>query len=183
MAYANKTIRNTLTGQVIRFIKTGKDTAGELLEMEAWYEGQSIEPAPHYHPHQAEDFTILSGELTTKINGQLKTLRAGDKLHIPKNTVHSMWNQSGEKTIVKWQVQPALDTEYFFETATGLANDGKTNALGMPNFLQGLLLINRFSSVYRLTKPKFFVQKIAFLVLAPVAYLLGYRPTYTKYLD
>lgn len=183
MAYANKIIRNTITGQVIRFVKTGKDTGGELLEMEASYEGQSIEPAPHYHPKQAEDFMILSGELATKINGQLKTFRAGDKLHIPKNTVHSMWNQSGEKTVVLWHVRPALDTEYFFETATGLANDGKTNAVGIPGFLQGLLLINRFSNVYRLTKPGIIVQKIAFALLAPIAYLIGYRPTYTAYLD
>ncbi|MVM38194.1 cupin domain-containing protein [Spirosoma sp. HMF3257] len=183
MAYANKVIHNPITGQVIRFIKTSKDTAGELLEMEASCKGQSTEPAPHYHPQQTEDFMILSGELTTRINGQLKTFRAGEKLHIPKNTVHAMWNQSGGQTVVNWQVRPALDTEYFFETVTGLANDNKTNALGMPNFLQGLLIINRFSSAYRLPKPGVIIQKIAFVFLRPVAYLIGYRTTYKKYLD
>lgn len=183
MAYVNKTIANKVTGQTIRFIKTAKDTNGQLLEMESTYTAQSTEPAPHYHPHQVEDFTVMSGELTVRIDGALKTLRQGDKLHVPQNTVHSMWNQSGKQTVVNWQVKPAMDTEYFFETATGLANDGKVDEKGMPPILQLVLMANRFSDVFRLTKPGLAVQKIVFALLTPFAYLAGYRPTYRKYLD
>lgn len=183
MAYTNKTIANTVTGQTIRFIKTAKETNGQLLEMESTYQSQSIEPVPHYHPHQAEDFEILSGEMNVRIDDQVKTLRQGDKLHIPQNTVHSMWNASGRKATVNWQVRPAMDTEYFFETAMGLANDGKVNAKGMPPILQTVLMANRFSDVFRLTKPGPVVQKIVFTLLTPFAYLAGYKPTYSKYLN
>jgi quercetin dioxygenase-like cupin family protein len=183
MAYKNKTISNKITGQTIRFIQTAKDTDGQLLEMESAYNAHSTEPAPHFHPQQAEDFEVLIGELNVRIGGQLTTLRKGDKLHIPQNTVHSMWNPSDHPTVVNWQVRPALDTEYFFETAMGLANDGKINEKGMPPMLQTVLLANRFSKVFRLTKPGPAVQKIAFTLLTPFAYLAGYRPTYRKYLD
>lgn len=183
MAYANKTISNKITGQTIRFIRTANETDGQLLEMEAAYKSQSIEPPAHYHPYQTEDFEILAGEMNVRINGQLKTLRKGDKLHIPQNTAHSMWNSSAREAVINWQVRPAMDTEYFFETATGLANDGKTNAKGMPPMLQIALMSNRFSNVFRLTKPGIAIQKIVFTLLTPFAYLAGFRPTYRKYLD
>ncbi|CAN5905524.1 hypothetical protein BH24BAC1_BH24BAC1_03250 [soil metagenome] len=42
---------------------------------------------------------------------------------------------------------------------------------------------NKYADVIRLSKPPFAVQKILFLALTPIAYLLGYKPTYKKYID
>lgn len=183
MAYKNKTIRNPKTQTTITFLQTANDTGGQLLEMEHTYNGHSTEPAPHYHPNQEEEFTVLSGELSVRIDGQVRVLKQGERLHIPKNKIHSMWNNSAEKTVVNWKVQPAMDTECFLETAAGLANDGKTNGAGMPGLLQVALLANRFSAVFRLSKPPFPIQRVLFGILMPVAYLAGYRPVYKKYLD
>lgn len=183
MAYKGKTIFNKLTGIQTLFVQTGKDTGGQLLEMETTYPAHSPEPPPHYHPQQEEDFVILSGAMTARIDGQLRVLRQGDTLHIAPNQVHSMWNHTDDQTIVNWQVRPALDSEYLFETAAGLANDGKTSAAGAPNLLQAALLMNRFSAVFRLVKPPYWVQRVVFGILAPVGWLLGYRGIYEKYID
>ncbi|MFM9945402.1 MAG: cupin domain-containing protein [Bacteroidia bacterium] len=183
MAFKSKQIRNPKTGQDIKFIQTAKETEGKLLEMEATYNSHSKEPAAHYHPLQVEDFTVLSGQLTVRIDGELKVLKQGDTLHIPINQVHSMWNDTDGKTIVNWKVQPAMNTDNLLETATGLAIDGKTNDDGMPNILQVALMANKYSEVFRLSKPPFVVQKILFIILTPFSYLLGYKPTYKKYLD
>lgn len=183
MAFRNKVIVNSRTKQTIRFIQTGKDTNGSLLEMEATFNAHSKEPAPHYHPYQAEDFTIVKGALTVRINGSQKVFRQGERVHIPVNTVHSMWNDGDVITIVNWKVRPALNTDHLLETAAGLANDGKTNDAGMPGILQVSLMANKFSNVFRLAKPPYAVQKIVFTLLTPVAYLLGYKPTRGKYLD
>ena len=183
MAFKNKQISNPKTGQDIKFLQTAKDTDGKMLEMEATYNSHSKEPVAHYHPFQVEDFTVLSGQLTVRMDGQLKILKQGDTLHIPKNKVHSMWNDTDGKTIVNWKVQPAMDTDNLLETATGLAIDGKTNDDGMPNILQVALMANKYSDVFRLSKPPFAVQKILFIILTPFSYLFGYRPTYKKYLD
>jgi glyoxylate utilization-related uncharacterized protein len=99
----------------------------------------------------------MSGELTVRINGQVSVLKQGDTLHIPSNKVHSMWNNAGSKTVVNWKVQPARNTDQLLETATGLANDGKTNDEGVPNVLQAILMVNKYSSVFRLAKPPFYV--------------------------
>ncbi|SDD93783.1 cupin domain-containing protein [Niabella drilacis] len=183
MAYKNKTIQNSSTGQNIRFLQTGKDTNGKLLEMETIFSAYSKEPLAHYHPYQIEDFTVLSGELTVRIDGHLTVMKEGQQLHIPARKIHAMWNNSASKTVVNWKVRPAMDTEHLLETVTGLANEGKTDKDGVPNILQGTLMANKYANVYRLSKPSFLVQKILFILLTPLAYLLGYRPTYKKFLD
>ena len=181
MAYKNKIITNSVTGQDFKFLQTSEDTGGALLEMESTYHSQSKEPPPHYHPYQEEDFTVIEGELTVRIDGKLRKLTAGDSLHIRKNQVHCMWNASDRKTTVNWQTRPALDTEYLLETITGLARDGKTNKDGRPNILQVALMTSKYSDSFRLAKPPYTLQKLVFGLLTPVAYLAGYRPSYRKY--
>lgn len=183
MAFPNKIIKNPATKQDVRFIQTAKDTNGALLEMIATYHAQSQEPAPHYHPHQSEEFNVIVGELTVKIGDEIKVLRAGDKLHIPKRTVHAMWNNSEEKTMVNWKVQPAMETEHLLETISGLAADGKVKVNGMPGILQIALTADKYDSVMRLAKPPYALQKIVFGALKPIAYMAGYRPIYEKYID
>ena len=94
MAYPNKVISNKITGQDIKFLQTAKDTKGELLEMESSFAPHSKEPPAHFHPCQEEDFVVIYGELTIKIDGQVRTLKANDDLHIPAKKVHAMWNNS-----------------------------------------------------------------------------------------
>ena len=183
MAYPNKVIRNTKTGQDIRFIKTGKETNGELLEMEASFSPYSVEPAAHYHPMQAEDFTVLEGSLMVRLNDKVSIIKAGDTLHIPARAVHAMWNHTGQKTVVNWKVKPALNTDHLLEMGVGLANDTNTTEKGMPGVLQMALLAQRFSNVYRLAKPPFIAQQILFGILSPVARLAGYKSEYKKYID
>lgn len=183
MAFKNKQISNPKTGQDIKFINTSRETNGTLLEMESTFSPHSKEPTPHYHPLQEEFFTVLSGQITVRMDGQLMILNQGETLHIPPNKVHSMWNDTTVKTIVKWKVQPAMNTENLLETAFGLAADNKTDEDGKPGILQGVLIANKYSNVFRLARPPFAIQKIAFIILTPFAYLFGYRPAYQKYFD
>jgi quercetin dioxygenase-like cupin family protein len=183
MAFRNKEIKNPQTGQTIRFLQTSKDTAGGMLEMESIYETNSAEPPAHYHPRQEEDFLVLEGELMVRVDGKEKVLKRGDHLHIARNVVHCMWNKSGHRTVVNWKVVPAMDTEYLLETASGLAIEGKVDATGKPSLLQIALMMNRFSSVFRLARPPFAFQKIIFGLLVPFAFVAGYRSTYRHHLD
>ncbi|GAA4465519.1 hypothetical protein GCM10023189_46250 [Nibrella saemangeumensis] len=181
MAYIDQVIANPKTGQSIRFIQTSRDTRGRLLEMESTYNPHSTEPVAHYHPQQDEAFTVLAGALTVRINGTLTALKAGDTLHIPKNTIHSMWNNGDQPAVVNWQVRPALNTEFLLESGMRLASDGKTKADGTPPLLQAVVLVHQFRNEYRLAKPPYAVQRLLFPILAAIGRLLGYRATYEKY--
>jgi len=183
MAYKGKILENPLTGQDILFLKTAKDTGGRLLEMESVYRTTSAEPVEHYHPVQEEDFAVIEGEVTVKINGQLSVYKAGDHFFIPKGTAHAMWNASPHKTVLNWQVRPALNTEYFLETTHGLVKDGKTNSKGMPDLLQVAAIANHYKRSFRLTNPPYVAQRIIFSLLAPIAYLAGKKGEYEQYID
>ena len=183
MAYKNKILRNPKTGQDIKFLQTATETQGKLLEIESTFHPHSQEPPAHYHPYQIEDFSILQGELTVRIAGQIQVLKEGETLHIPKRTIHSMWNNSEQKTVVNWKVQPAMNTAHLLETNIGLVNEGKTTEAGRPHILQIALMLNKYAPVFRLAKPSYLLQKIIFTILSPFAYLLGYRATYERYLD
>jgi quercetin dioxygenase-like cupin family protein len=174
MAIKGKEIKNEKTGQRIKFIQTTADTSGSYLEMIATYENKSLEPPTHYHPRQEEYIEIISGEVTVRMNGELEVLGAGHQLCIAKNTSHAMWNNNIEPAVVRWKVVPALETERFLETVTGLANEGKTGPDGKPGLLQIALTAKRFSHVFRLDRPPYFLQSILFSLLTPIAYIFGY---------
>jgi quercetin dioxygenase-like cupin family protein len=183
MAYPGKKITNSKTGQSISFIQTARETQGQLLEMESTWKPFSKEPTPHFHPRQEEEFTVLRGELTVRIDGEIKKLTAGQQVFISRNTVHSMWNSSDAHTVVNWKVVPALETEELLETATGLANDNKTNKDGVPSLLQASLLMERYKEEFRLAKPSLLMQKIVFGSLRPFAMMAGLKCYYREYID
>lgn len=183
MAYKNKLIFNPVTGQHIRFLVTAKDSDGRFLEMVSTYHARSVEPAAHYHPYQDETFTVIEGELTMRIDNQLITLHPGESMYIPRNKVHTMWNNTDVKTVVSWQVQPAMNTELLLETLFGLAANGKVNAKGMPPLPQLALIATHYIDVLRLAKPPLPVQKVLFGILGGVGRLLGYKAVYKEYLD
>jgi hypothetical protein len=151
--------------------------------MESFFQPRSAEPAAHYHPVQEENFTVLEGTLQVRINGIVQQLKTGCQVHVAPNTVYAMWNTGEVPGRVSWRVSPALKTEFFLENGIGLANDGKLAENGMPPLLQTALITRRFSGVFRIAKPPYAVQRLLFAVLAPIAYLKGYRGVYEKYLD
>jgi quercetin dioxygenase-like cupin family protein len=183
MAFRNQTIENPRAGMSIKFLQTAADSGGRVLEMQAVYSPHSLKPIEHYHPHQDENFNVVIGEITVKVNGVTRILKAGDSLFLPRNTVHSMWNESDHSTVVNWQVSPALNTENFLELAARLTTDSKVNDTGKPTMLRSVPLASKYSNVFRVAKPPFIIQKILFTILLPIAYLKGYRPDYKKYLD
>jgi quercetin dioxygenase-like cupin family protein len=183
MAIKDKIISNPVTGQTIRFIQTAKDTNGALLEMESSFAPHSSEPVPHFHPIQNEVFDVLEGSISVRINGKVKVIKKGEQLQVPANTIHSMWNHTGDRAHVNWKVQPALNTESFFETAMGLATEKKINKKGMPSILQTALMVRKFSNEFRLAKPGKIIQKILFSSLTPIAKLAGFEAVYEKYID
>jgi len=94
-----------------------------------------------------------------------------------------MWNNSRNPAKINWKVKPAMQTDHFLETIHGLANDGKTNKEGVPDFLQVALMGNKFEDEFRLASFPWVIQKFIFILFSPLAYFWGYRPTYKKYLD
>jgi quercetin dioxygenase-like cupin family protein len=176
VATAGDVVDNPAARMRLRFLRTAADTNGELVEMEATYQPGSVEPLEHFHPRQEEHFEIASGEMRARIEGEERTLSAGDELDIPQGTVHAMWNEGDGEARVVWQTRPALRTEDFFVAVGRLAQEGKLSAKGAGNPLIGAALMHEFRAEFRPTSPPPPVQAIAFPALAMLARLLGQRP-------
>ncbi|MGC4036327.1 MAG: cupin domain-containing protein [Chitinophagaceae bacterium] len=181
MAYTNKVL--TAPTMQIRFLQTAKDTKGKLLEMGTTYHSTTEKPPVHYHPYQTEHFTIVNGEMTVIIDHKTQVFKKGESFETTPGQSHAMWNESGKDTIVLWKITPAMNSENFFETINGLLADGRPVNKGIKGLLQMSLTANKFSPVFRLAKPPFFVQKVVFSILSPIAWLLGYRSMYQEYID
>jgi hypothetical protein len=143
--------------------------------MEATFRSESTQPPAHYHPYQVEDFIMSEGELTVQIGKKIKTFHQGDHLHIPKNTIHSMWNESGAITVINWQVRPALSTQLFFATVFEISNKNLNSRQSTLSLVQKIGLARRFKTEFRLAKPPRLVQDILFWLVAAITPLLSYR--------
>src|SRR5436190_10294802 len=101
-------------GEKVTVVKSAADTRGDLLEVEAEWTPASHKPLAHFHPKQDERFEVHEGQLTVKLDGERRVLRAGDTLDVPRGAVHAMWNSGSTPARASWQVRPALGTEDFF---------------------------------------------------------------------
>lgn len=178
MARAGDELHNPVTGQRLVFRRTTADTGGDLLEVESVWAPGGVEPVAHFHPKQDEHFAVLEGRLAARVGREERVLEKGDVLDVPAAAVHSMWNAHDGETRAVWRTTPALETEAFFETAWGLAQDGKVDAKGVPGLLQVGLMAREFDDEFRLAKPPRPVQQVVFAVLAPLARMRGLSGRY-----
>jgi quercetin dioxygenase-like cupin family protein len=116
MAHAGQEI-NGKDGFRLRLIRTGAETGGELLEMEAHYSGTGSLPPEHLHPRQVERIEVLEGAVRATIDGEEHRYAQGDTFEVAAGTPHTMAADGPART--RWEVRPALRTAEFFERLHG----------------------------------------------------------------
>ena len=120
-----------LDGSVYLFVTTGRETDGELLEMDVSYPGGGGMPPEHLHPRQVERFEVLEGRMRTIIGGEERTYETGESFDVPVGTPHQMAADGPAR--VRWEVRPALRTAEFFERLHG---DGPDSAQKADSFVE-----------------------------------------------
>jgi hypothetical protein len=165
---------------VIRIGTVETDGAWGLLDLYIRPGGAVV--GEHWHPARDERFTVLRGRVDFQLDGKERTAEPGHEIHVPAGVRHDWWNAGNEEARVRVEVRPAARFEALMLNLFGLAQDGKTNARGLPNPLQLALLVREFHDVIRFTHPPQVVQTLLFGVLAPLARLLGYQASHPEYL-
>ncbi len=131
MAKAGDVIENPITGERIIFLKTTRETNGELLRYEYVLPPGFTIPE-HIHPQQEERHEVLSGTLRGRVGGQERDYGEGERMIGPAGVPHAWQNPSPhqEARIVS-EIRPPLAFEALFETYCGLAWDGKMTKQGI----------------------------------------------------
>ena len=182
MAKAGDKLYNPVQGDWIVFRETAEDTGGDLMSGELVVPPSGGNPL-HVHPLQEEHFEVLSGTFGVQIGAEQRSLREGEQVTVPPGTPHRWFNEDAQhEARVSVELRPALNSETFFETAYGLARDGKTDENGVPNLLQQAVTLNGINKgeIYLASLPVP-VQQVFVAALAPVGRLLGYKDYYPKY--
>ncbi|MBS0299937.1 MAG: cupin domain-containing protein [Proteobacteria bacterium] len=178
MAKQGDQIINARTGQKMIFLQTGKETNGQLLEIESFNPRSDMREPMHVHPKQESAARVLSGKLHFLVNGNEQVVGAGERIVIPAGAPHCFWNDDDTEAHSVQQFTPALHIDEFFESFFALANDNKLSKAGMPPFLQLPLMGLKHRNEIRVTSPPWAVQLLTYILLAPLCYLLGYRASY-----
>jgi mannose-6-phosphate isomerase-like protein (cupin superfamily) len=179
MARAGQVLEDPTTGDRIAFRRTAAETGGEALEFETLFRPSGFAVKEHLHPRQDEHYEVLEGGLGLVADGREQRLGPGDTVTVPAGTAHRLFAVGDQPVRVVFTLRPALRTEEILETLYALARAGKVNSKGMPPFLQLVLMGREFEAEGYPTRPPRAVQKAVSAVLAPVARLRGYRPTYS----
>ena len=120
MAHQGQEIE-TPAGMTLLLVRTGNETGGELLEMEATYSGEAGMPPEHLHPSQVERFEVLEGSMHAIVGGEERVYEVGESFEVPAGTPHQMAAQG--PTRMRWEVRPAMRTAEFFERLFGSGPD------------------------------------------------------------
>lgn len=142
----------------------------------------AVGPPEHFHEAFTETFAIKSGTLSILVDGEKKTLHAGETISVPPMTKHKPFNETREPVIVESDDEKTLPVEfgYHLRQLYGFM-DSYPNG---PNSLQMLMQLSVYGTEadsYIADGPSLGVQKMMRVLMAPTARLLGYKNYYEEY--
>ncbi|GEM44538.1 cupin domain-containing protein [Deinococcus cellulosilyticus] len=141
----NRRIYNAVQKDAVTFLqhadRTGQSSTRVIVEL-AVGGGNSL----HYHRDFEERFECMQGQLSLQVGKEILTLRAGEKAVAPPGVLHRFFNTTDEVCTFKVELVPGhTGFEQALMIGYGLANDGQTNAQGIPINLQHLAVLVHLS--------------------------------------
>lgn len=105
-------LHDALTGQHLTFLQSGRDTSGELLQLEVRLDPGGWVPR-HLHARQDERVEVLAGALTMRVGGKERRLGVGEVAHVHRRKVHFVRNAGADEARFLLEVRPARRMEGF----------------------------------------------------------------------
>lgn len=181
---AGDAIWNPLTGEKAVFVASAEESGGARILVDfAVEEGGFVPGGEHIHDACSEHFEVRQGRITFVLDGDERTLTAGDEATVEPGTWHRWWNAGEGEVQARVRIEPALRFEEAILAFWGLCADGHTNAEGRPSPLFGALIATRYRPELRYREPPDVVQRLVFPALAALGRRRGLERTIDRYLD
>lgn len=161
--------------QTMVITDTSARTGGDVSRVEIELEAGETGPPAHVHPQQREIYTVDAGELTVSLDGERRTVRAGESIEVVPGQVHTFANRSSEVVRFCADHKPALR----FEEYIRLVHD---TVQGKRITLPTILRIVRIESSYGDTIVAPPGRRLVSKVLSSLGRLAGY-PTGSELAD
>lgn len=179
---AGEIYENRVQGDRFFVREGGEDTGGERLVGDLYIRPGGAIAGKHVHSYITERFEVVAGTVGFHVAGRDELARLGEPVEVPPGAVHAWWNAGEDEAHVLVDVRPAERFELMVQNLYGLANDGKSNAKGVPRLLPLALFAREFRREGEFIRPPRLVQRLGFAVLAPLARARGYRAVNPDYL-
>jgi mannose-6-phosphate isomerase-like protein (cupin superfamily) len=139
-------------------------------------------PPEHFHEHFAETFTVKSGTLSILVDGEKRTLKAGETITIPPMTRHKPFNETSETVIVESDDPKTIPVKfaYILSQLYGFM-DTYPDGPSVPAMIMQLSTYGNEADSWLADGPPLAVQKAMRVLLAPTARLMGYSSKYEQF--
>jgi mannose-6-phosphate isomerase-like protein (cupin superfamily) len=119
------------------------------------------ESAIHVHPQQEEIYEVREGELQVYIDNAWRTVKAGERVSIPKSTIHGFRNRGKGKAVAFNSHNPGLRFGEMLEVIQKYINEGKiTSTKGFKNLAYMSAVMVEYRDVMTTIKPPAAVIKL-----------------------
>jgi glyoxylate utilization-related uncharacterized protein len=108
------------------------------------------------HPNTDDSFEVIEGSLEVSVDGQWRSLQAGETVTVPAGVPHTFRNASDKPVKVVSRIQPAGRSEAFFRDMHRLIHEGKIKRLPPKDprsAIYAAMLIDAYPDEIRTTKP------------------------------
>ena len=163
-----ETLENPVTGESMRVL----ESTAEVFRVQYTLRPHGEIAGEHFHPSGAHRFSVLSGEIHLRVDGEHRIIRAGESATVPAGARHFQWNPCDAEAVVVEELRPAARIHEFFSVLFRLAQDGRTDAKGFPTPLLAAALFSEFADTIRAAS---LGTRLFLSILAPIASALGSR--------
>lgn len=143
---------------------------------------QPFAPGPPVHIHTSFDevFEIANGELSMWVDGEVKKIKPGQKLHVPKGVPHKPFNETADTIRFKGSVAFPEEFAFYLSQVYGLLDNDPNFGKSISTMFQ-MSLLNQAGFDSYLHKPPVPLQKVTAFLLTPVIRLFGFKSYYAEY--
>jgi mannose-6-phosphate isomerase-like protein (cupin superfamily) len=173
MLEAGQEFSSPSTGTRLRVVDAGDKFTYERVQPPG-----TGDAGPHVHLDFEEEFEIVAGTARATLDGEQRTLSAGETFRIPRSVWHeNPHNPDGEEMVLRGRFDPVTPLARTYVATYGqLLRDGKLNAQDELKPLQLFAILQASSARSYGKGPPIAVQRVLLPVLGRLGRLLGTRP-------
>jgi quercetin dioxygenase-like cupin family protein len=154
-------------------VRSNEETGGRYVEMEWRLPPGAFAPPVHRHPSQVEEYEVLEGSFEVMVDGQWRSLAAGDSASVPVNTDHTFRANPSETVRVRNFHRPGGRFDEFIEKQYRFATSERFKGLKRPTTAMVMAMV--WEEHADLLVPSSRPLRWAMAGLARLGRLLGYQ--------
>jgi quercetin dioxygenase-like cupin family protein len=174
-------ISQPITGEWVFSLAAASSTGGQSERGVGIFSPGNSGPPEHFHPGYDEHFEVVTGSFIFRIDGQERSVSAGEKVIVPRGVPHTFRCIGDQYGAAIAETRPAARIGEVISTLFAMAHEGKLTPDGKPKLMQAMVIGSEYADDTVFTSPPPAIALFVARLLAPIGRLLGYRPTYPQY--